>query len=203
MKKQQVVFIHGGEVFDNYQKYLEALKSWEYEIPTGEKPKRWKYDLEEKLPDFDFIFPSMPSKFNAKYIEWKIWFEKVLEKTDRDLIFIGHSLGGTFLLKYFSENKIDKKIKALFLVAAAIDNPDHGRYQMDTFNLNKGLVSKLDNKIKNIFAAQSKDDCEVPFSDFETLIKLLPNVEKMVFEDRGHFLGEEFPEIVEKIKELK
>lgn len=57
----------------------------------------------------------MPCDLDAKYIEWKIVFESVMEKLSvRDNItLIGHSLGGNFLLKYFGEiEKYDGNMQA-------------------------------------------------------------------------------------------
>jgi predicted alpha/beta-fold hydrolase len=47
----------------------------------------------------------MPNKLNARYHEWKIFFEGILSKLDREdeITLVGGSLGGCFLLKYFSE----------------------------------------------------------------------------------------------------
>jgi predicted alpha/beta hydrolase family esterase len=123
-----------------------------------------------------------------------------LEKTDRELIFIGYSLGGTFLLKYLSEEKIKKEVMALFIVAANITS-DHKGYQLDTFSLDFEKVKKID--VKNIFIFHSEDDDSVPFSDSNVLSGLLPDSKKFGFTDRGHFLQEDFPEIVQKIKELE
>ena len=38
------------------------------------------------------------------------------------------------------------------------------------------------------------------FDNFEELARFLPRAEKVVFENRGHFIGEEFPELLEMIK---
>ncbi len=65
----------------------------------------------------------MPNKLNARYEEWKIVFDGVLAKmkTDDDVTFFGTSLGGCFLLKYFSEvEKFDYKINQIHLLAACI-----------------------------------------------------------------------------------
>ncbi|KKT58327.1 MAG: hypothetical protein UW53_C0035G0009 [Candidatus Giovannonibacteria bacterium GW2011_GWA1_44_25] len=110
--KQQIVFIHGGETHDTYEQYVEYLKRSEFD-PKKESQKRWKHSLAENLGDgYEILMPQMPSKHNAKYNEWKIWFEKVTPFIKENAIFIGHSLGGIFLTKYLSENKFSKTIKA-------------------------------------------------------------------------------------------
>ena len=51
----------------------------------------------------------MPCDLDAKYQEWKIVFESVLSTVGREdeITFVGHSLGGNFLLKYFGEQVND------------------------------------------------------------------------------------------------
>ncbi len=201
-KKQQVVLIHGGETFDKYEDYLTSLHKMDFD-PNKDltRSKRWNRQLGNNLGNsYEYIFPTMPNKYNSKYIEWKIWFEKVLDYVDDGFILIGHSLGGTFLVKYLSENKINKKIKKLILVSAVISDPVHNRYQLDTFVINYDLIKNICNNVNKITIIHSKDDNEVPFNNFEELIKYLPKAKQMIFKDRGHFLGESFQEIVEEIK---
>ena len=85
----------------------------------------------------------MPNTRNAKYSEWKVWFEKYfqyiadmspteLSTLDRieqkkyqpktKLILVGHSLGATFLVKYLSEHFFPRHIDALHLVSPAYDD---------------------------------------------------------------------------------
>jgi predicted alpha/beta hydrolase family esterase len=51
--------------------------------------------------------------------------DRALEKNERShekLIFIGHSLGATFLVKYLSENNMSRHIDALHLVSPVFDD---------------------------------------------------------------------------------
>ena len=52
----------------------------------------------------------------------------------------------------------------------------------------------------NIYIYHSEDDFVVPFADLDKYAKDLPNAKKVIFKDRGHFLQEEFPELIESIK---
>jgi len=120
--KKQIVFIHGGNTFDRYEDHLEYLRTREIENPfEGEEIKKWKYTLREALGDeYEIAYPSMPSAGNAKYEEWRIWFERYFEFLRSGVILIGHSQGGYFLAKYLSENTMPVSVKALFLVAAPV-----------------------------------------------------------------------------------
>ena len=63
----------------------------------------------------------MPLKEDAKYEDWKIYFERYIPFLRNDCILVGSSLGAMFLAKYLSENKFPKKILATFLVCPPFD----------------------------------------------------------------------------------
>ncbi|MFA6437066.1 MAG: alpha/beta hydrolase [Candidatus Paceibacterota bacterium] len=198
--KKQVLVIHGGDTFDTYEEYLVFLNDYEINLEKS-KIKRWKETLAEKLGEnFDVISPKMPNSMNAKYKEWKIIFEKYFPYLSDNLILVGHSLGGTFVAKYLSENDFPKKILATFLVSACYDNEVSG-YSLGDFSLPQSL-EKLEKQGGKVFLIHSKDDKVVSFKDFEKYKKDLPMAETMIFEDRGHFDQPEFPEVVGKIKEI-
>jgi len=110
--KKQVILIGGGTVFGTYKEFLNFLRNMEVSIEYLQKVG-WKDTLQEKLgSDFDVVKLKMPNNMNAKYEEWKIYFEKYTELFDNEIILIGHSLGGIFLVKYLSENVFPKKNKS-------------------------------------------------------------------------------------------
>jgi predicted alpha/beta hydrolase family esterase len=199
--KTQVVAIHGGDTFQKYEDYISYLTNRELSLDKI-KRKDWKSYLQDSLGEnFDVILPQMPNKQNAHYEEWKILFEKVLRLLDEEIILVGHSLGGIFLPKYLSENKVNKKILGTLLVAAPF-NEDEAQYELGDFNLSSHSFDQFEKQGGKIIFYQSKDDAVVPFADMTKYQKLLPGVQFKIFEDRGHFNQTDFPEIVEDIKNL-
>ncbi|MBN2198049.1 alpha/beta hydrolase [Candidatus Wolfebacteria bacterium] len=199
--KKQIFVIHGGDTFITYEKYLSFLKNLQFDFERFKISKNnWKTNLPENLgDDFEVIAPRMPNSNNAKYLEWKIWFEKIIPYLEPEIILIGHSLGGTFLVKYLSENDFPKKIKALFLIAAPYEgNPEES---LCDFKPAKNLT-KLQNQTNNIFIYHSQDDQAAPFSDAKKYKKALPEAELIMFKNREHFNQTDFPELVDKIKEI-
>lgn len=92
------------------------------EINPFEEKKRRRLTLEQDLPDRQVIKPEMPNKNLANYAIWKMWFEKHIPFLDPEkLVIIGHSLGGMFLAKYFSENEFPFQIQQLHLIAPVLD----------------------------------------------------------------------------------
>jgi len=198
--KTQVIFIHGGETFETYEEYMSFLRDCAVDLDKL-RNRKWAENLQSELGDnFDVIVMRMPCKYNAKYSEWKLWFEKHIPLFNDEVILIGHSLGGIFLAKYLSENKFPKKLLGVFLVSSPYDSEASG-YDLLDFSLTGGL-KQLEEQAGNIFLYHSKDDDVCPFADFEKYRKALPNANTEVFEDREHINQETFPEIVRDIKNL-
>lgn len=198
--KPQVVVIHGATTFTTYEDYLHFLQSREVTIDYFKPRSDWKGRLQEVLGEsFDVLLPSMPNKTNAKYVEWRMWFERVLPFLKDGVILVGHSMGGIFLAKYLSEEQFPIKIKATMLVAAPYSEVEGET--LGDFKLTQPL-EHVGAQGGNIYLYHSKDDLVVPFSQFEQYQKELPRADVRIFEDRGHFNSEQFPEIAEDIKRL-
>jgi len=198
--KKQVVVIHGGDNFDTYKEYIKFLKDFEIDFERF-KRKGWKQNLQKGLgKNFEVVLPEMPNKTNARYLEWQIWFKKLVPFFKKDVVLVGHSLGGIFLAKYLAENKLPKKIRATFLLAAPFDEKDSD-YSLVDFVLPKSMA-KLAKQGGQIFIYQSNDDPVVPFADFYKYKTALPNATAVMFENRGHFGQEKFPELAKAIKKL-
>jgi predicted alpha/beta hydrolase family esterase len=54
-------------------------------------------------PKYRIASPIMPDPGHPSYKGWKTQLEKQLDMVDDEIILVGHSLGGSVLLKYFSE----------------------------------------------------------------------------------------------------
>ena len=78
--KQQILVIHGGTTFDTYGEYLSFLKTARIELDDFRSGKSdWKDNLSKILGKYyDVLQPTFPNKKNAKYLEWKIWFERIM-----------------------------------------------------------------------------------------------------------------------------
>lgn len=197
--KKQIVVIHGGSAFDTYEEFLQYLGGKEVTLEKL-KAKGWKQYLGEVLGnEYDVLTPQMPNSQNAKYLEWKIWFEKIIPLLDESVVLIGHSLGGIFIVKYLSENIFPKKIKATFLVGTPYTTKDD--HPLADFIISNDLNS-LEKQAGKIFIYHSKDDKVVKYKNCEAFQKSLPNAFIRTFENRGHFNDETFPEIVEDIKKV-
>ena len=198
-KRTQIFYIHGGMTFKNKKDYLHYLKTREISI---KEKRRWsdKY-LDKKLgKDFEIIKPRMPLSDDAKYIEWKIHFERYFPLLKNNLILIGQSLGGVFLAKYLSENKFPKKILSVYLVCPPFDNSLPKENLVGGFKL-KSDLSMIEKNCKRISLLFSKNDDVVPVSHAKKYEFKLKNARVIVYKHiKGHFKTSEFPEIIRMIK---
>jgi len=126
-----------------------------------------------------------------------------LDKLDDEIILIGHSLGSIFLTKYLSENKIDKNIKGLFLVAPPFDDEGMDEEPLNDFSLTDMELNLLKEQAEKIFIYHSTDDPVVPYLHAEKYHSTLPNSKLIKLENRSHIFADNLPEIVEDVKELK
>ncbi|TSC69465.1 MAG: hypothetical protein G01um101456_146 [Parcubacteria group bacterium Gr01-1014_56] len=190
--------VHGGMTFKNRKDYLHHLKT--KKVTTKKKPY-WEADLEEKLSkNFEIIRPRMPLQDNAKYADWKIFFERYTPLLKNDFILIGSSLGGIFLAKYLSEKKLPKKALSVYLVCAPFDDTLPEEDLVGGFKLKTDL-SLLEKNSKNLHLLFSKDDDVVPVAHAEKYRRKLKNAHIVVYKSKnGHFNISKFPEIVRMIK---
>ncbi len=197
----QIFVIHGGMTFKDKKDYIDYLKNRPI---TVEKKISWTDDyLDKKLgKEFDIIRPRMPLQDDAKYDDWKIFFERHFPYFRNNIILMGSSLGGIFLAKYLSENKFPKKIKATFMICPPFDNTVAGEDLVGGFNLGNDL-SLIEKNSKRTYLMFSKDDLSVPVSHAEKYRSKLKKSEIIIYESKnGHFKIAEFPEIIKIIKTL-
>lgn len=185
--------------FKSQRDYVHYLKTREISL---EKKKRWSDDyLDKELGrNFEIIRPRMPLPDNAKYNDWKIYFERHIPYLRNNVILIGISLGGIFLAKYLSENRFPKKIVSTYLLCPPFDNTTGGGDLVGGFKLGSDL-SLLEKNSKKLHLLFSKDDDTVPIAHAEKYKNKLKNAEFVIYRSKnGHFKISKFPEIIKMIK---
>jgi len=198
--KQQVLIIHGGTTFSSYDKYISSIKAVVLEPEKLKYRLDWKDSITADLGGgYEVLVPRMPNGTNAQYLEWSIWFEHIVPLLKKDTILVGHSLGGIFLAKYLSEKIVPIKIKAVILISAPYEGLE--LEELASFAL-LGPLSKFNKQANKIVLIHSKDDIVVPLDHVYKYSKDLSNSNIMLFNNKGHFKLEHFPELVDLIKNL-
>jgi predicted alpha/beta hydrolase family esterase len=142
----------------------------------------------------------MPLSENAEYQEWAIHFSRYLPLIKKNFILIGESLGGVFLAKYLSENKLKKKALSVYLVCPPFDDSLPGEDLVNGFTL-KSDLSLLEKNTQNLYLLFSVKDDVVPVEHAEKYRAKLKKAKIIIYKNiKGHFQVAKFPEIVKLIK---
>jgi predicted alpha/beta hydrolase family esterase len=202
MMKKKVIALHGGNIFSNYDAYVTDLRTKEIDVERLRPSIDWKQNMPEALGDgYDFYLPRMPMSDNADYVLWKMWFERIMCVIQEPCIFIGHSLGAMFLVKYFIENETRYTAQALLLVAPEYQHFEDKSVEKSSFTV-EGDLSVLTERVPKVIFFHSKDDPVVLYDNFEKFKKAVPSADFRSFSDRKHFWGASFPEIVDILKHI-
>lgn len=188
--KPQVIFIHGGDAFRDAEKLYTMLRQRSFN--PYEVKKKWQEQLFANVAETHECHRlSMPNSWWADYEAWKIWFEKMVPYLRNGVVLIGHSLGGSFLFRYLSENTLPTTISQVHLIAPVIlPQEDCEGFYIDMENWSGFLGT-----IASVHLWHSEDDFIVPIIHSETIVDLFPAAILHRFTDRFHFIGEEFGEI--------
>lgn len=180
--KKQILFIQGGG-----------------EGAHEEDGKLVEYLQDTLSSEYDVMYPKMPNEGKPEYKTWKAQIENKLDEQNGEMIIVGHSLGGSILLKYLSEEKLAKPIDSVFLIAPPYWGAED--WQVDEYLLREDFPSKL-LKIPRIFFYHSRDDEWVPFSHMTHYAEKLPRAIIRKFDGRGHQFNNDLSEVVQDIKDL-
>ncbi|MEJ2557124.1 MAG: alpha/beta hydrolase [Anaerolineae bacterium] len=116
------------------------------------------------------------------------------------IILVGHSVGGSILLKYLSEENVKKPIVGIFLIATPYFGAED--WQVDEVTLHEGFGSQLPQGAP-IFLYHSRDDEWVPFAHLAMYAKQLPQATIREFDDRGHQFNNDLSEVASDIANLQ
>jgi len=177
--KKQILFIQGGG--DNgYETDKPLVASLQKEIGNDYNIQYPELESDESLPDFG----------------WVQQIHKEVGGMKNDFFLVGHSLGASMILKYLTEDKADKNIKAVFLAATPFWNGNEDWKQ--GLKLKENFEKKLPDHIP-IFFYNTKDDEEVPFAHF---IEYKQKITKAIFREiksGGHHFDNDLSEVSKDI----
>lgn len=180
--KRTILFVHGGGegAYDADKILVSYLQN----------------NLSE---NYKIIFPKMPGECDPNYETYKGEIESAINKVNGHLILAGHSLGACFLLKYISENKIEKTICSLFLIATPFWGK--GGWNYEGFHINNELASAKTVNIPVFFYHGTADET-VPFQHLSLYAKTFPHATIRIIEGRNHQMENDLSEVVQDIEAI-
>jgi uncharacterized protein len=147
---------------------------------------------------YRLIAPEMPDADNPHYQPWRDRIARELEAIAEKVILVGHSFGGSVLLKYLAEGSFRKPVRGLFLVSVPNWGPDGWAYS--EFAAPNDLGSRL--PTSRIFLYHSRDDPEVPFGHLAYYQDHLPTATARPIDGAEHSFVEGLPTLVDDIQNL-
>lgn len=152
-------------------------------------------------PAYGVHYPKMPEEDSATYADWKAPIERELAPLEDPVILVGHSVGGSVLLKYLAEERAGQSIAALFVLAAPYWGAD-AFWTWDEARLPEDSAAKLA-RIPRIFLYHSRDDDIVPFAHLALYAAKIPQATVRALDGRGHQFGNDLAEVAEAIRQTE
>ncbi len=179
--KHQLLFVQGGGkgTHDEWDsKLVESLR-------------------QELGQDYEIHYPRMPDEADPNVMSWKRKISAELSRLRGNVLLVGHSVGGSILLKYLSEEEVKKPIAGLFLLAAP--SWDEDQWNFDDLKLPRNIADKLA-FIPRIFLYHSRDDVDVPFAHLALHGARLPQATIRAVDGRGHQFGNDLTDVARDIR---
>ncbi|GLV55441.1 alpha/beta hydrolase [Dictyobacter sp. S3.2.2.5] len=178
---RQILFIHGAGHKDQ-------------SLGSG---KLISYLQKQLGSDYEVLAPDMPDPEHPTYQTWGGQIEQELGKLDTDALLVGHSLGGSMLLKYLAQGTYQRPIAGLFLVA--VPYWEKQGWQLE-YAVPDDFASRLP-PIRHIFLYHSRSDENVPFSSLRRYQEKLPQATIRVLDGKEHSFTEGLPLLAQDIKQ--
>lgn len=150
-------------------------------------------------PDYSLVMPLMPDPENPDFETWCLAVDQALHDVKDGTILIGHSFGGSVLLKYLTEYAADKTFAGLFLIASPYwGAPD---WEVEEFLLADDFGKRLPANLP-VYIYHSVDDEAVPVEHLHRYSAELPQATARVVDHCGHLFGTPIPELIADIEQL-
>jgi uncharacterized protein len=142
---------------------------------------------------YEVRYPKMPLEDSAGYADWKARIAKELSALDGEVILVAHSVGGSILLKYLTEERVETPLAGLFLLATPYFGGDEN-WNYPEMNLPQDFATWLPS-IPRIFLYHSRDDEVVPFAHLAMYAAKLPQAIVRIVDGRGHQFGKDLADV--------
>lgn len=148
--------------------------------------------------NFNVSAPIMPQPDDPSYERWSNKLRELLQHQSPPIL-IGHSLGGSVLLKYISEENPTIAAAGLFLVATPFWGGED--WNADEFVLRENFANFLPDTL-NIYLYQSRDDDVVSIEHLSHYSSAIPQAAVKALESGGHTFKNGLLCLVEDIQRL-
>ena len=165
----------------------------------------WDNKLVESLrrelgQDYEIHYPRMPSEDDPRYAPWKTALERVFGTLQDGAILVGHSVGGTILVKLLAEQSSARGFGAIFLIAAPFVGD--GGWSADELQVPPDLGARLPKGVPIHFYHGLEDEVAPP-SHIELYARAVPQAHVHRLQGRDHQLNNDLREVAAAILSLE
>jgi len=154
--------------------------------------------LERELgPDYTVRYPRMPNEANPTYAKWKAALKREFAGLDDGAILVGHSIGGTILIRTIAEDPPEQAIGGIFLIAAPFVG-DGGWPSEDIGALTDSGAS-LPGGVPIFLYHGSKDET-APFGHVDLYARAIPQAVVRRLPGRDHQLNNDMASVAADIR---
>lgn len=144
--------------------------------------------------------PSMPDEENSPYDLWRSEIERNLAALPGAVALVGHSVGGSVVLKFLAEAIPTPRVAGLFALAAPFWGTPEG-WQWDEVELPRDAAVRLEGSWPLVLY-HSRDDEAVPFSHVWLYAARLPRARVRALSHGGHQFDGSLGSLAEDIRTL-
>ncbi|MDB5801021.1 MAG: Alpha/beta hydrolase family [Rhodocyclales bacterium] len=148
-------------------------------------------------PKYDVHFPRMPGEADPNVASWKEKISSELSHIPGKVVLVAHSVGASILLRYLSEEKVEKPIAGLFLLAAP--SWDEDRWNFDDLKLRRDIAEKLA-LVPRLFLYHARDDDVIPFAHLALHGARIPQAVVRAVDSGGHQFGNDLTSVAADIR---
>lgn len=145
----------------------------------------------------EVLVPDMTDAENPRYEAWSGQLRTELAGLRDRPVLVGHSLGGSVLLRCLAERAYERSIAGLFLVSTPYWGP--GGWDYAEFALPEDFSAASLPPMSRVVLYHSHDDSEVPFEHLARYAELLPDAEVRELPGDRHSFLDGLPELVEDV----
>jgi predicted alpha/beta hydrolase family esterase len=181
---QQVLFVQGGGkgVHDEWDNRL--VESLERELGR----------------EYAIRYPRMPHEDGPKYADWKAALKREFSRLDDGAILVGHSIGGTILIRTVADDPPERAIGGIVLIGAPFVGD--GGWPSDEIEPLSDLGPKLPAHTP-IYLYHGTADQTAPFGHVELYAKSIPQAVVRRLAGRDHQLNNDMSDVAADIQHVR
>ena len=143
----------------------------------------------------------MPLEDGAQYADWTARIASALPPRGDEVVLVGHSVGGSVLLKYLCEEPVEVTVTGLYVIAAPFWGAD-AFWDWDEARLPEDAAEKLA-VVPRIVLYHGRDDDVVPFAHLALYAARLPEATIRALDAGGHQLANDLGDVARDIQRLE